>query len=139
MFHIIASIFCYDIWFYASHILLHHRRLYRFHKEHHSRIVPTFADTYVGHALEGPFQSLGAAVPFLLWSGWSLLDVAAVVVLLNLRGMMRHDVRCERYIGNHHLLHHRYPNYNFGEYWLDTLFGTRYPNAAEYKRGLFYL
>ena len=26
--------------------------------------------------------------------------------------MMRHDERCIFLIGNHHLLHHKYPNYN---------------------------
>ena len=123
-----------------SHVLLHTRYLYKYHKEHHTRIVPTFRDTYVGHFLEGPLQSLGAVIPFLFWQGsWTFLDVAVVLFFLNARGMMRHDERFVPYIGNHHLLHHRYPNYNFGEYWLDSLCGTRYPNAAEYKIGLFYM
>ena len=53
--------------------------------------------------------------------------------------MMRHDERCIWLIGNHHLLHHKYSQYNFGEYWLDALCGTKYPNHAEYKHGFLYL
>jgi sterol desaturase/sphingolipid hydroxylase (fatty acid hydroxylase superfamily) len=38
--------------------------------------------------------------------------------------MMRHDDRCSFIIGNHHLIHHQYPNYNYGEYWIDYLCKT---------------
>jgi sterol desaturase/sphingolipid hydroxylase (fatty acid hydroxylase superfamily) len=31
------------------------------------------------------------------------------------------------WIGNHHLLHHQFPAWNFGEYWLDWLCGTVCP------------
>ncbi len=28
-----------------------------------------------------------------------------------------------------YLLHHKHPKYNFGEYWIDSIFGTLYvPN-----------
>jgi sterol desaturase/sphingolipid hydroxylase (fatty acid hydroxylase superfamily) len=30
-------------------------------------------------------------------------------------------------VGDHHLIHHQYPNYNYGEVWLDQLCGTRRP------------
>ena len=53
--------------------------------------------------------------------------------------MMRHDTRFVWLIGNHHILHHQYTNYNFGEYWLDKLGGTCYPNKDEYIIGLIYL
>jgi sterol desaturase/sphingolipid hydroxylase (fatty acid hydroxylase superfamily) len=43
---------------------------------------------------------------------------------LNIRGMMRHDKRGTWLVGNHHLLHHQYPRYNYGEVWLDYLGGT---------------
>lgn len=59
MFHILLSIVSYDVWFYVSHVLLHDRRLYKYHSEHHEKRVPTAMDTYHGHALEGPFQGRG--------------------------------------------------------------------------------
>jgi hypothetical protein len=61
------------------------------------------------------------------------------LIIVNIRGMLRHDVRYIWLIGNHHILHHKYPQYNFGEYWLDTLFDTRCPIVSEYKKGLIYL
>ena len=53
--------------------------------------------------------------------------------------MMRHDDRFTWLIGNHHLLHHKYPQYNYGEYWLDWLGGTLYPLREEAKQGLIYI
>ena len=53
--------------------------------------------------------------------------------------MLRHDKRFIWLIGNHHILHHKYPRYNFGEYWLDKLFRTNYPNKNEYEYGLIYM
>jgi sterol desaturase/sphingolipid hydroxylase (fatty acid hydroxylase superfamily) len=123
------SILSYDIWFYFSHVMLHHKRLYKYHKEHHSKLIPTFLDTYLGNILEGPFQGIGMLVPFILWN-YTIYDILAILLLLNVRGMMRHDERFVFLVGNHHLLHHKYPNYNFGEYWIDSLFGTNYkPNS----------
>ena len=69
----------------------------------------------------------------------TLSDLIIVTSLLNIRGMMRHDARFISLVGNHHLLHHKYCNYNFGEYWLDTIFGTKYPNKQEYKFGWIYV
>ena len=138
MINILISILSYDIWFYISHVMMHHRYLYKYHKEHHSKIVPTFLDTYVGHTLEGPFQSIGTFLPF-LFLRYSVYDVFIILTLLNVRGLMRHDTRFVFLIGNHHLLHHRYTNYNFGEYWIDTLCGTRYPIMSEYNVGLLYI
>ena len=122
MINIIASVISYDIWFYISHIILH-RYLYKYHKEHHYKIVPNFLDTYVGHRLEGPFQGVGMFVPFVALN-YTIYDIFLVLLILNIRGMMRHDERFIFLIGNHHLLHHKYPNYNYGEYWIDWLCGT---------------
>lgn len=131
------SILCYDIWFYASHVLLHTWFYKKIHAIHHAKVVPYFYDTYIGHILEGPLQSLGTFVPC-LWLDYSLYELVVVILFLNLRGMMRHDPRCVWLIGNHHLLHHKYPQYNYGEYWLDWLMGTLYPCKAEHIHGLIY-
>jgi len=130
MLNILLSVFCYDIWFYISHLLLHTPMLYKFHHEHHMKEFPTFLDTYVGHALEGPFQGLGALVPFCAYK-YSALDICLILAILNIRGMMRHDPRCRFIIGNHHLLHHRYPRFNYGEAWIDRICGTMRPLDLE--------
>ena len=43
--------------------------------------------------------------------------------------MMRHDRRFIFIVGNHHLLHHKYQKYNYGEYWIDMLCGTKFKNS----------
>ena len=140
MFEIYLYIFSYDVWFYVSHVILHQYNMYKkIHKYHHSveYSIMTYPDTYVGHYLESCLQGVGICIP-LLWVtiNWSFM---IALVFINIRGMMRHDIRCVPWIGNHHILHHKYPNYNFGEYWLDRLCGTNYPNKNEYKVGLIYL
>jgi len=135
IYHIVG----YDIWFYISHVLLHSRSFYFIHKIHH--VVKykdlRFWNTMDGHIIETPLQTIGIFVPLLFYKPSIELLYAFFVVLM--RGYMRHDNRCSWLIGNHHLLHHKHGNYNFGEYWLDRLFGTCYPNKKEYVYGLLYV
>jgi sterol desaturase/sphingolipid hydroxylase (fatty acid hydroxylase superfamily) len=118
--------------------MLHNKKLWFIHKEHHAKIDLRFLDTYLGHWFETVFQGIGYFFP-ILFIDYTWIDAIVALCLLNLRGMMNHDERCVWLIGNHHLLHHKHPQYNFGEYWIDTLCGTRYPNLLEYRRGWFYL
>jgi len=134
----ILSIITYDIWFYISHVILHERAVYKYHKAHHEKPIPQFLDTYVAHWVESPFQGIGFFVPMLFLT-YSANDILIALIILNIRGMMRHDERAVYLIGNHHLLHHLYPAYNFGEYWLDSLGGTLYPKQQEYRAGLLYM
>ena len=127
-FEICWYIVSYDLWFYISHIGLHHMYIYKMiHKHHHSvdYNTMTYKDTYIGHYAESVIQGIGIFVP-LLWINinWSFY---IALLLINIRGMMRHDVRCIPWIGNHHILHHKYPKYNFGEFWLDYCCGTQCP------------
>lgn len=123
MINIIASILAYDIWFYISHILLHTNTLYPYHKLHHVTSEPTFLDTYVGHSLEGPFQGVGMFVPYLFLQ-YTTTETIIILVLLNVRGMAQHDKRGVFLVGNHHMLHHKYSNCNYGQYWIDALCQT---------------
>ena len=133
----IVFIFSYDIWFYVSHIALHHRSLYKYHKEHHAYSNPTWRETNAGSTFESLFQIAGLFLPFLIYRT-VLVEFLVAAVLVVVRGLMRHDDRCTFLIGNHHLLHHRYPSYNFGEYWLDSVCGTMYPHTSEHRRGLLF-
>ena len=94
------------------------------HKEHHKYLEPTWPDTYKGHWIEGPLQSIGYLLPFSLgfWSPW---ETVVALALVNLRGIARHDARTAWIDGGHHLRHHRTFNKNYGEPWLDCLFRTR--------------
>lgn len=121
MINIILSIIGYDIWFYISHLILHTKYFWRYHKEHHkNKLKLVFTDTYVGHILEGPFQGIGIFFPY-IYIKYSTYEFIISLIIINIRGMLRHDYRCSWIIGNHHLLHHEYINYNYGEYWIDYL------------------
>jgi lathosterol oxidase len=123
----LMAIFGYDVWFYLSHVMLHWPWLYRrIHRIHHDRMVDLrWPDTYHGHWFEGPFQSAGFLLP--LAFGWraAWIEWLAALAFVNARGMARHDARLTQWIGDHHVVHHRNPKVNYGEAWLDWLFGTR--------------
>jgi lathosterol oxidase len=123
MISFVLHILGYDIWFYISHILLHTPLLWKYHKIHHKIINPKWTDTYTGHWLEGPFQSLGFLLP-LIFLHFNSTEFLFALAFVNIRGMARHDNRTAWLIGNHHILHHQYFNYNYGEYWIDKLCGT---------------
>jgi sterol desaturase/sphingolipid hydroxylase (fatty acid hydroxylase superfamily) len=86
-------------------------------------------DTYYGHSFESIFQSLGFLVPpifqLMNGSGFDWYPLIIALVLVNVRGMLRHDSRFS-YLNfvNHHLDHHIYQKTNYGEEWLDKMFGT---------------
>jgi len=139
--HTIIYIFSYDIWFYFSHVLLHTRMLYKMiHYKHHSinHKTMTMGDAYEGHLLESPFQGAGVFIP-LFFLSFDIYTLFASLILINIRGMLRHDTRFIWLIGNHHILHHRYPQSNFGEYWLDNLLGTAHLDKNDYVYGAIYI
>ena len=135
---IFASVITYDIWFFVTHYVLHKNILAINHKIHHNVDVQcmTFKDAYICDYIEGPFQSLGCMFP--LFFSFDLVGFSIAIVIINIRALLRHDMKYQSYIGNHHILHHKYPQYNFGEYWIDVLCGTDYANKAEYVYGVFY-
>ena len=139
MLGVIVYILTYDVWFYLSHIILH-KHFYKIHRIHHgiehNRML--YTDTYTAHYIESPFQGLGYLLP-LLFVPFNLFDMLLSLGIINLRGMLRHDHRFIWLIGNHHILHHKHPTYNFGEYWIDRLLGTSYPNTLEYEYGMLYI
>lgn len=135
-----ASIFCYDIWFYISHRLLHTSYLWPIHKIHHEKREPTYWDTYHGHWFESVFQSIGTFIPYLFLSyGW--MDTVITLLFLNIRGMLRHESRLVGWWSEieHHVEHHRMPKYNFGECWLDIVCGTWYGSEGSWLYGNGYI
>jgi sterol desaturase/sphingolipid hydroxylase (fatty acid hydroxylase superfamily) len=139
--NVIVFVVSYDVWFYFSHLILHKKGVYKtIHYIHHSSDPKTltYRDTHLAHSLESPFQCVGILIP-VLFMKFHLPAFLFSLFIITLRGMLRHDTNSIWLIGNHHILHHKYQRYNFGEYWLDYLFGTTYPNQNEYKRGLIYM
>jgi len=120
----------YDIWFYLTHILLHQER--EIHAAHHEKPYHklNFKDTNRAHWIENTIQPLGILLPCI--GQWNAVAFVAASLIVGARGAMRHDPRCSWMVGNHHLLHHKDPRYNFGEYWLDWMCGTLNPVEKGY-------
>jgi lathosterol oxidase len=139
IFGILSHILCYDVWYYVSHICLHHKSLYWIHKRHHEThpMNLTYKDAHHTHILETIVQPLGVFVPCFFYK-FSTTSVTIAYIIIIIRGATHHDGRFSWLKGNHHILHHRYPCYNYGEYWLDTLFGTRCPIQRQYIYGKLY-
>jgi sterol desaturase/sphingolipid hydroxylase (fatty acid hydroxylase superfamily) len=53
-----------------------------------------------------------------------MVQLICAILFINLRGVLSHDNRFDVIVGRHHLVHHKYFKCNFGEYWLDYIFGT---------------
>jgi len=132
-------IFYYDLWFYFTHIVLHNKHFYtRIHKLHHLKDYQQliYQDAFIGDTIENIVQPLGIFIPCFIYRRIYLSELVVAFIFVGVRSCARHDHRCSWLIGNHHLLHHKYPNYNYGEYWIDNIFGTTYPNESEYIYGL---
>jgi lathosterol oxidase len=122
--HVLLSVLCYDLWFYAAHRALHTPALWRYHALHHTKQRPTAWDTYTASRVENILQGLGAWIPA-LWLTFTWQEVALLVLFFNARGLARHDPRTAWLVDRgHHLIHHLTPGCNYGEPWLDWLWGT---------------
>ena len=139
MFLFLFHVLCYDVWFYTLHVVLHNKNMYFIHKLHHVKQYDKliYTDTHVGHYIETIIEPLGIVIPFFVVE-CNLVAFVCACIFAHIRGCMRHDNRCSWLIGNHHILHHKYRLYNYGEYWIDTLCGTKYPNSDEYIYGWIY-
>ena len=131
-------LFFYDLWVYFAHIQLH-KNMYVIHRVHHINKYAylQYFHSHYAHIYDNTIQCVGVFIPLLVIR-LHILNLIAVLCVINIRGLMKHDHRFSRLLGNHHLLHHKYPNYNFGEYWIDNMFGTLCPKKDEYIYGLLH-
>jgi sterol desaturase/sphingolipid hydroxylase (fatty acid hydroxylase superfamily) len=118
----------YDFCYYFLHRLLHTRMFYPIHKIHH-KYKPSYYDFYSVHILETPITSIGLYIAIYLYNLY-IYQLLLCILFIIIRGMMIHDKRFIFLVGDHHLIHHKYVKYNYGEYWIDYLFGTIYTNNS---------
>jgi len=84
-----------------------------------------YSDAHKEHWVESFAKPVGLLIPCVFGQA-SAASLTTSAVFVYVRSMMHHDYRFVWLTGQHHLLHHRFPKYNFGEEWVDFLFGTRY-------------
>lgn len=126
LFHLVS----YDMWFYISHVILH-KHFAKIHYIHHKTPYDKLKwhNTHDGHIAENIAQGIGLFIPLLCYVDIPALVISGIIV--SIRGWMRHDERYSFIVGNHHLLHHKYIDCNFSEYYVDYLFGTLRENTIE--------
>jgi sterol desaturase/sphingolipid hydroxylase (fatty acid hydroxylase superfamily) len=132
MFAFFIHVVCYDLWYYMIHMYLHNIQLYKYHKYHHftRHTELTYSDAFDGHIIEYPLQTVGIVIPSIIIT-YDLPSILAAYLFVTIRTYLYHDHRCVWLVGNHHLLHHKHPKYNFGERWIDATFGTLYISGTE--------
>jgi len=135
-------ILAHDAYFYWTHRLMHHRRLFRwFHLTHHLSHAPTPWAAYafaVPEALvQGAFLPLFAAIVPL--HELTLLAFMTFQIVRNVMGHAGFEIHPGGFIRSpwlrwnntttHHDLHHETGRYNFGLYfrWWDRMMGTEHP------------
>jgi Delta7-sterol 5-desaturase len=145
-----AIIVAHDAYFYWTHRLMHHPRLFRyFHRTHHRSVTPT---PFAAYAFDVPEALLMAAFTplWLLFVPMHALGLFLFMAFMIVRNVMGHagvelmpralaDSRWFGWINatTHHDLHHQSFHYNYGLYftWWDRLMGTEHPGYRTQLRG----
>ena len=114
----------YDIWFYTMHRAMHaNPALYKLHKKHHSVRDVSWRSATLADNVETIMTPFGLLLPIPL-VGFSLPAILTAYGYCSLRAFAHHEPRCAWLVGDYHLQHHRNPRVNYGQPWLDKLFGT---------------
>lgn len=115
----------YDFFYYFMHRLLHTKYLYPIHKIHHKKYNTNYYDYYSVSILEIPISSLGLFIAIYLYKLY-IYQLFICILFINIRGTLQHDSKFTFLVGEHHLLHHKFIKFNYGEPWLDYIFRTQY-------------
>jgi Delta7-sterol 5-desaturase len=146
-----AIIVAHDAYFYWSHRMMHHPRLFKtFHRFHHRTVTPT---AWAAYSFAVP-EAFVMAIFMPIWlflvptPGSVTFAFLAIMILrntmghagleLHARGWASHPILKWISTTTHHDLHHAGSfNHNFGFYftWWDKLMGTEHPDyVATYDR-----
>jgi len=149
-FSVAAIIVAHDAYFYWTHRLMHHPRLFRyFHRTHHRSVTPTPFAAYAFDVPEAMLMALFTPL-WLLFVPMHVLGLFLFMAFMIVRNVMGHagvelmpralaDSRWFGWINatTHHDLHHSSFHHNYGLYftWWDRMMGTEHPAYREQLRG----
>lgn len=147
LFSVIAMVVLHDTYFYWTHRLMHHKKLYSVvHKTHHLSHDPTPWAAYAFHPAEAVVQAaifpiLVCLLPLHLLAllAWGLYQVTMNTLghlgfELFPSGFTTHVVAKWSNTSTHHNMHHKFANSNYGLYFnfWDRLMGTNHVKYTEY-------
>jgi len=111
---------CADVWMYSFHRLVHCRRFYWLHKQHHELRTPLGALALYGHPLDAVYVNTGGVfvVHAVLRTSW-------VHLFLLFSGGLANTIFISHSGGVVHDAHHKKHNVNYGfDFFMDRLCGT---------------
>lgn len=138
-----------DAYFYWTHRIMHHPKLFRFfHRVHHQSSSPTPFTIYSFHPAEAQFESIFFPIlaTFLPIHTSVMIAFLVVTVAMNLVGHLGHELYGPRFWKSwvskvmtsttHHHLHHGSPRWNYGFYFRfwDRMMGTEDPRYEKLAR-----
>jgi len=120
---IILSKYLSNILFYLFHRYSHQNKfLFQYHRVHHYYSLPIGMRAAYTHPIDFVFFNMVplGITPFLLGAD-SFTIVFLIINGIYITIVKEHSTTEEE---NHHMIHHKYSNCNYGEVWVDKLMGT---------------
>jgi len=126
IYRFLISMVLVEVVFFYTHKLLHHPRLYKYHRVHHEFIEPCASSAMYCHPIEAVFSNQLAVTISPVITGMSLLEIMVWTSFCAINTVKSHSgLRMNYFNSKYHDLHHSKRNVNFGFlYLLDILHGT---------------
>ena len=143
---IALMILAHDAWFYWTHRLMHHPKIFRHvHLVHHRSANPSPWAAYSFHPIEAVIEAgIFVLIVFTIPAhGLALVAFLIYMITRNVLGHLGIEFVPKNFLNNrwlnwhttttHHDLHHKHFNHNYGLYftWWDKWFGTEHPKYRE--------
>lgn len=145
-FSVLLAVIVHDAYFYWTHRLMHHPKLFKhFHLVHHRSTNPSPWAAFAFHPLEALVEVGILAVLVFLFPIHPLAILAFLLIMTvyNVYGHLGYELYPNRFVNSplgkwlntatNHNMHHKYFKGNFGLYWRfwDELMGTTHPDYQQ--------
>ncbi|TGL56570.1 fatty acid hydroxylase family protein [Leptospira ognonensis] len=141
LFSIVAMILIHDAYFYVTHRLMHHKKIFKHvHLVHHLSTNPSPWAAFSFHPFEAVIEAgiVPLIISFMPVHGIAIFIFLLYMTFLNVLGHLAFETFPKGFVRNgltnwhntttHHNMHHKFFNCNYGLYfnWWDKLFKTNH-------------